>query len=158
MSNATGLKWLYKEHLNYGNVPAGGDEAAYSKALLVCAKGDGVISENERAWMVGYAAAFGADEAHLEMLKAYDGGDDIVALVAANPGLKAQSRDVVYDAIRVSYADGDMSDGERQAIAYMAQQLGLAAELVGQLEAVYLAEQSLKQARWALTYPQGAPL
>lgn len=155
MTTTTGLTWLYKEHLNFKSIPPANDGAlSYLKAILICVKGDGTISEAERAWVIGYAEAFGASAQNVEALKTYAGDDDLVAVTANEPAIR---RDALYDAIRASYADGELAAGERQVIERLATQLGFTADLVAQLEAIYLAECAVKEARLKLTYPQGLP-
>jgi hypothetical protein len=54
-------EWVYKYTLNFKQPPQGAIEA-FAKALLIAAKGDSVISQAERDWVVGLTAAKGASD------------------------------------------------------------------------------------------------
>ena len=54
-------EWVYKYTLNFKQLPQGAIEA-FAKALLIAAKGDSVISQAERDWVVGLTAAQGASD------------------------------------------------------------------------------------------------
>lgn len=54
-------EWVYKYTLNFKQPPQGAIEA-FAKALLIAAKGDSVISQAERDWVVGLTAAQGASD------------------------------------------------------------------------------------------------
>ena len=54
-------EWVYKYSLNFKQPPQGAIEA-FAKALLIAAKGDSVISQAERDWVVGLTAAQGASD------------------------------------------------------------------------------------------------
>jgi len=54
-------EWVDKYTLNFKQPPQGAIEA-FAKALLIAAKGDSVISQAERDWVVGLTAAQGASD------------------------------------------------------------------------------------------------
>lgn len=136
----------------------GADFNAYMKSLLICAKGDGVLSEPERDWVLGYCAALGGDASLVDELTTYTADDDLEGMISqasvANVGRGA----MVFDAIRACDADGELAPGEMAAIKQAASALGLPEETVDRLRELYEQERDARNARNNLLYPNGAPL
>jgi len=128
------------------------------KAILICANGDGKLTPEERDWVTGYFAAFGAPDSLLDEMRSYKADDDIEAVISGTPASDASRRFLVYDAIRACSADGAYSDPERATVIRMAAKLGISEDLVKQIEEVCLEQARLRQKRLALMYPEGAPL
>lgn len=128
------------------------------KAILICANGDGKLAPMERDWVIGYFAAFGAPDSLLDEAQSYTADEDIEKIISATPEAHASRRFLVYDAIMACSADGAYSDQERAMVTRMAAKLGIAEDLVRQIEEVCLEEARMREKRLALVYPDGAPL
>ena len=152
-----GYLWAFKDKANFGAPPTA-DDWSYMKAVLICANGDGTLAPEERDWAIGHAAAFGAPDSLLDELKTYKADEDIEQVISATPASSASRRFLVYDSIRACSADGGYSDRERAMVIRMAAKLGLAEDLVRQIEEVCLEEARLRERRLKLVYPEGSPL
>jgi hypothetical protein len=153
-----GHLWLFKDHTSFDTLPTADVFESYMKAILICANGDGKLTSEERDWVIGYMAAFGAPDSLLDEMRSYKANDDIEAVISATPASDASRRFLVYDAIRACSADGAYSDPERATVIKMAAKLGISEDLVKQIEEVCLEQAKLRQKRLALMYPEGAPL
>ncbi|MGX2992934.1 TerB family tellurite resistance protein [Streptomyces sp. JNUCC 64] len=151
-------EWLFKQEWNFDNSPRTGDIDTYARALLVCAKGDGVISLRERDWVLGYYAAFAGHPEGLARLAVYPGDDDIVDLVTRSAVVNGSRGALVFDALRACDADGDLAPGEVARIKRAATALGVDEDTVDRLKELYLQEKAARTARNALLYPDGSPL
>ncbi|MFD5558601.1 TerB family tellurite resistance protein [Streptomyces sp. NPDC127068] len=155
---ATG-KWLFKQDWAFNTAPDFGDVRVYAKALLVVARGDGVISPEERDWVLGYIAALTGSDAQLQQeLADYAADDDVVALVETASAVTLHSRTpLIFDALRACDADGDLAPGEIEQIKRMASALGITEEAVDRLKEFYFEEKAARVARIAAVFPQGTP-
>ncbi len=106
----TSFAWLGKETFGVPSemVMSISDEEnmAYAKALVICAKGDGEISPDERAWLIGYSVTQGHSEHVVETISTYGGDDSIEDVLGASPNMPGYRRFLVYDALRACSADG----------------------------------------------------
>ncbi len=152
MSEQIGTLWLYKNRWNFESTPTHDDYIFYGQALLVCAKGDGVLDDAERKWVLGYMAAFGCPQEVREMLSEYHADDTISDVLSkvTHVTLEATGSAVVYDAVAACWADGELSDGEIAKIKEMGAQMKVSAEKVDQLIANYAEEQANRQRRLEL--------
>lgn len=125
----------------------------YLKTIMACARGDGVLSPNEKSWGDRLWAACGAHPATIRALEAYDGNEDPVAILERNmPIAKTWGRVAIFDAIRAASADHDYADAERAAIRRVAQKLEIDDATVAAIEDVFRREQELKQHRIAVMF------
>jgi hypothetical protein len=152
-----GLLWLLREYLNFKSKPPVSDYENYGKALITCANGDGRITTEEREFVLGYFDAFGCEPQVLDILRTYDGGEEMGEIINRSPLLQATARASVYDAIRACMADGELHDEEKKTISKMASTLGLDDFDVQELIDVYIQELEVKEKRQRLTYPEGQP-
>jgi hypothetical protein len=150
-------EWLFQHEWNFGELPPASAVSNYMKSLLICTKGDGVISPQEREWVVGYSAAMGGSAELVEEMRTYEGDDDLASLVSMEPSVDASRGALVFDAIRASDADGELAPGELETIREMAGLLGVP-EVVDPLYDLYKQESDIRAKRNALTHPSGAPL
>jgi hypothetical protein len=143
--------WLLREMPDF---PAGVPEDErldYLKAIMACARGDGVLAPAERSRVIGYGAACGATLATVDALEAYGADEDVAAILERSmPVAESWGCVAAYDAIRASAADGDYDDGAGAAVRREAATLGVGDDVVGQLEALHEAEWDLKRRRIAL--------
>lgn len=122
-----------------------GTQVAMGKAILAVAAADGKLTARERTFLVGRARMFGANDEELAEIAAFDPKTvPLDALIDAVP--PAARRLVLYDAVMVSRSDG-FGEKERVAAVKMAQRLGLSAEYVDALEAHFIAEDGIRDAR-----------
>jgi uncharacterized tellurite resistance protein B-like protein len=126
------------------------DNMAFAKALLVCAKGDGVISKREREWLVGYMSVTGVLPSVVEMVKTYDGEDSIDDLLKASPTMPTYGRAILYDALRICASDGELHPAELDSIRRMADAMGISREVVATLELIVQEEEKLRKRRHKL--------
>jgi uncharacterized membrane protein YebE (DUF533 family) len=145
------FEWLGWEQFEmppeYAGVMTDDTNLRYAKALIVCAAGDGVISERERQWVVGYLITVGDSDAVIEEIRAYSGNDSLKDLIGDDPLLVLTGRSIIYDALRACAADGDLADGERDRILEAAAELGVPAETVAELEEIVQQEGVLRKRR-----------
>ncbi len=147
--------WVYK-HLQGANKQLP-DEAigTFAKALLIAAKGDSVLSQDERDWVIGLTAAKGASEALLAELETYSGDEDIESLLQSNPVSNKSRRNLIYTAIQASDADGTYNEGEKAAIRSIASKLEISEDVVAELENFYQKEKELFDNKISLLFPDG---
>ncbi|MFE0062980.1 hypothetical protein [Streptomyces sp. NPDC059003] len=152
-----GDAWLFKHDWGFDTKPSAGDFDAYMRSLLVCAKGDGAVSAEERNWVLGYCAALGGDPELIQRLETYPADDELTELVLREPVVDASRRALVFDAIRACDADGELASGELESIREMAGLLGVA-DSVDRLHELYRQEEKARADRLAVIFPDGAPL
>ncbi|NET56845.1 MAG: hypothetical protein F6K47_11985 [Symploca sp. SIO2E6] len=148
--------WIFNQIYGFNTIPPTGDTEIFTKAILICAKGDGVLSPAERNWVVGRAASLRSSG--YELAKTYS-ADEALADVLANSSAidKSGRRSIIYVAIQACAADGDFNQEERDKIHAMAQSLGIEEDVVNQIEEVCLEEAKTREKRIALLFPEGAP-
>lgn len=148
--------WVYKYTLNFKR-PSQGAIEAFSKALLIAAKGDREISQAERDWVVGLTAAKGASEQLIEELKNYQANEDIDQVISKDSVADGAREALLYTAIEASAADGEYNDGEKASVRKIAAKLGVSEDVVKQLEAHYQEERALFKKKIKTLYPNGHP-
>ncbi|NUR25187.1 MAG: hypothetical protein HOV83_04955 [Catenulispora sp.] len=153
---ALGSQWLFKQEADYGTVPDERSFAAYAKAVMVCANGDGEIAPAERAWIVGRFAALGASPDLLSELRDYPATQDLAELVGASSAIGSSTRSLIYDALRACAADGELHPGEIEAVRTMNARLGHPDALVDQWLELHQEEQRLRARRLELIWPDPA--
>jgi hypothetical protein len=150
--------WLLREMWDFPSGVPEDDRVDYLKAIMACARAGAELSKAEKDWVIGYGAACGAHQATIDALEAYDGDEDVVAIVERNmPVADTWGRVAVFDAIRASNADVEYTDGERAAVRREASRLGVSEEVVVALEELYEREQELKRDRIALVFGKEVP-
>ncbi|MBW4593034.1 MAG: TerB family tellurite resistance protein [Brasilonema angustatum HA4187-MV1] len=147
-------QWVYKYTLNFKQPPQGAIEA-FAKSLLIAAKGDSVISQAERDWVVGLTAAKGASEELIEKLKNYAADEDIEQVLSKDSIADGAREALLYTAIEASAADGEYNDGEKASVRKIAAKLGVSEDVVKQLEAHYEEEKALFKKKIKTLYPNG---
>ena len=122
----------------------------YAKAVIVCAAGDGEISERERQWLIGYLITGGDSEAIIDVVRTYTASDSLKDLIGDDPYLVLTGRSMIYDALRACAADGELAEGERQRIMEAAAELNVPVETVTELEEIVGQEAVLRKRRHKL--------
>lgn len=122
---------------------------SYAFAVLKAAAGDGILSDVERNWLINFATACGASEEQLQAYRTFDPATaNLDALLEPLRAIRP-ARALVYDAIRVSSADG-YHEKERAAVEHVAKAVGVSLDIVRALEGVVAAEAALRATRVAL--------
>lgn len=151
--------WLFKNYWGFTMLPAVEAYPFFAKALMICAAGDGVLSPEEKDWIMGYMGSLGTPDEVLEELQTFDPtGQDIAAFVAEFPSVYESRRAMVYDALRACYADGELAKGELTAVKSMATTFEVSAKEVDNFIHILEEETALTKRRLALTYPEGNSL
>ncbi|MGR9107574.1 MAG: TerB family tellurite resistance protein [Gammaproteobacteria bacterium] len=158
-----GNLWVLNRILGFNTFPASdnydADWSAVAKAILICAKGDGVLAPAERDWQISFFSALGAPEALLKEMETYEANDDLVKILenSSDHIKNLVQKDVVYQAIKASAADDEYSELENKKICKMAELLGVTSEEVGQLVDLHKEEEQLREKRIKLIFPNGSP-
>ncbi|MEW9550309.1 hypothetical protein [Nonomuraea sp. NPDC050783] len=148
-----GALWLFKKDWSFDSKPSIDDFESYAKALMICAKGDGVIAPAEREWIVGYFAAFGCTDRLAETLEKYEANDTFEAVLSNSDAARACSRGIVHDAIRACSADGELQEGELASIRTMNRLLGHPDELVDEWVEFHRNEARMRTQRAEMIWP-----
>ena len=156
MSEMLRRNWFFTETWNFKSPPPREADVFFAKAILMCAKGDGVLSQPERDFIVGYFATIGAPESMIQELQTYEGGDDLSAMVAPIPDPGIHNA-IIYFALKACEADGQLSDGERARIHKLANQLNVTSETVDSIYDLYQEETKMKEKRLGILFPAGSP-
>lgn len=150
--------WVLREMWDFPSGVPEDDRVDYLKAIMACARAGKELAPAEKDWVIGYGAACGAHQATIDALEAYDGDEDVAAILERNmPVANTWGRVAVFDAIRASSADGAYSEEERAAVRTEASRLGVPEEVVVALEAMHQREQELKRDRIALVFGNDIP-
>ncbi len=159
MTNNVGVRWINEEFYGFTQPVPPETDRNYFKALFIVANGDGVITEKERKWIVGFAAAQGASPAVIDELQKYSGNDDLNSLLSADPTLdpKYTARPLIRDAILAASADDEYSSAERETVLKLAKQLGVSEDVVSQIEQSVTQVKKLRQQEIELLFPEGKP-
>ncbi|MGR9108351.1 MAG: hypothetical protein ACU843_15635 [Gammaproteobacteria bacterium] len=152
-------KWYYKELWGWDleSICEGPVRETFLKALMVCAAGDGELSEDERSWILGRAAAAGAPDELLESLRTYPADEDINEIVGRTLATNNSKRAVVYFAIKAAAADQEYGEQERAKVREIAASMDIPSTEVAQLEILVAEEAVQKLKRISLCFPDGSP-
>jgi hypothetical protein len=148
-----GARWTFAELWNSDLAMDQSVLLDFFKALIVCCNADDNLTDAERAWCVGYAAAIGADEHTLAELRTYAGRDELTVFFDRGLQWSTAPRTVIYESIRACASDADYNQPERDKIARMAALLDIGDDEVAQLEQVYKDEQVLRTRKLTLAFP-----
>lgn len=152
-----GSSWIFNWFFGFNQIPTNEDSCIYMKSVLCCAKGDGVLSSEERDWAIGFAGSWGVADWVIEELKTYEADEDLAEVIARSPQVSIAQRDILLTAIWVCAADGELHEKEKIKIRQMASILGVKEEKVEQLEQLQQEESALRQKRINLLYPEKSP-
>ena len=128
----------------------------YFKALLVFARGDGVLSERERSWVVGFAALLGHSDEFLQFVHSYSADDNIDELIEELNASQEAQRALLYDAICACTADG-YHELEQQRIHRVAKSLGIPDNVIVRIEALVTSELELTAVKRQILHNNVAP-
>ncbi|AOX04063.1 hypothetical protein BJP34_01130 [Moorena producens PAL-8-15-08-1] len=151
-----GKLWIMKEVYGAKTLPKTESYETFIKSALICAKGDGVLTPEERDWVVGRAAAF--RNSGYELAKTYPADEDLLDVLANSSTLnKSGRRMIIYVAIQACAADGEFHPDERAKVHKMAQSLGIEEDVINEIEQFCMEEAKMREKRIALIFPEGVP-
>ncbi|NEO42037.1 MAG: hypothetical protein F6J90_39235 [Moorea sp. SIOASIH] len=155
LGNYRYFRWIINELYGMKTIPAIEDVEAVMKAVLICAKGDGVLAPEERDWVVGRAAAY--HNPKYELAKTYEANEDLLDILNQASTIGSDPRVIIYIAIQACAADGEYNSGEQAAVRKLAKYIGIEEDVVTQIEELYTEEAKIREKRIALLFPNGAP-
>ncbi len=143
--------WIMDELYGIKEVPPQQDYESFTKAVLICAKGDGTISPEERGWFAGRSAAYRNTKGY-ELAKIYAGDDDLQEVLAgsANVASRKGRLIIIYVAIQTCTADGEYHSGEQEKVREMAAKLGIEESVVQEIEQLCVEEAEIRKKRLAI--------
>jgi len=143
--------WMMDELYGIKAVPPDEDSESFTKAVLICAKGDGTISSEERAWFVGCSAAYQNAKGY-ELSKSYTGDDDLQKVLEGSANVATQKGRLItlYVAIKACSSDADYHPDEQKKIRKMATLLGIEESVVKEIEQLCVEEAAIRQKRLSL--------
>ncbi len=151
-------RFFLQQFVGFSMIPEDHVQEIYAKALLICAKGDGVLHDDERAWVRGYFASTGAPDHVLALIETYQGDDDINDVLALDERTaRMAARNIVFDALRVCAADDELSSRERDTIFGVGVKMGLTHREVEQVEAAYRVYTAALENKMTVLFPHEAP-
>lgn len=151
-----GKLWIMNQLYGFKSIPPDENYEAFIKAVLICAKADGVLAPEERNWVVGRAASFRTPV--YELAKTYSADEDLLdVLNKASTLEKNGRRAIIYTAILACSADGEFHPDEREKVYTMAEKLGVKKEIVDSLEQLCAEEAQVREKRIGLLFPNGTP-
>ncbi len=132
--------------------PSHEDMEVYGNVLLAIAGADGEISAREWEFLEGLARSLGATDQLIQKWRAFDYKKANLESLLKHAHVKTRRRALLYDAIRVSRADGVYAKEERAAAARAAKTLGVDPAVVAAIEGLVEMETSLRNMRSSLLY------
>lgn len=123
----------------------------YGFALLVIAGSDGEVSDPELEWLtISLGQSLKVDEATIAAWEEYDFEEDELESVFQrinSVSVASFNKLLIYDAIRMSYADDDYADDERARVGEAAAMLGLNKDVVMAIEVLVEQERATDKLR-----------
>lgn len=123
----------------------------YGYALLTIAGSDGEVSDPELEWLtIECAQAVGVDEETIAEWEEYDfeeGDLEEIFYEFNSKSFANFNKLLIYDAIRMSSADGDYAEDEREQVHHAAQILRVPMETVMAIEALVDLEHAANKLR-----------
>lgn len=149
-----GAIWIFNYLFGFSELPDKEIDDLFNKAALLCNGGDGEVSDAELQWLLGFAAAKGADIDELSRLKEMSSSIDtsIIHTMEIPEKLK---KALIYCAISASSADGIYHVMEGEMIRKIANSMGLSDYIVEQIEELCEREDDLRLRRIQLLFPKG---
>ena len=158
MSQEVASRWWLNSEFGFNDIPPAEAQVVLQRAIMVCAKGDGDLSQKERDWIVGFGAVCNLSGGDIEAVRSYAADDDIASLVGSNPIVQQfGKRPGLYFAIRAAKSDGDLAEGEVATIERLAEQMGESAGTVQDIVALVEEEDALRARRLSLLGLEQAP-
>ena len=142
-----------KRHYNVSGTVSFDVAKNYCGALLTIAGADGELADEELAWFLDEQVMIGAPDEVLQFIKEFDWRDakleELVQSLHYDFDLNA-SRIMLYQAIKMSRADGEYHPKEREAVWKAAEMLNVEPEAVRSLEILAEMEDNVGRMRFNL--------
>ena len=126
----------------------------YGYVLLVIAGADEEVSEKEMDWLINHQTKFGAPEEVIALYKSFDyknaNIEELLPNIKVDVSTWSAPRELIYNAIRMSSADGVYAQAERETVKKAAKMLGVSDDIVLTLENLVNMEQAVVNMRKAL--------
>ncbi|MEO1560794.1 MAG: TerB family tellurite resistance protein [Cyanobacteria bacterium J06632_19] len=110
----------------------------YGYVLLAIAGADEEVSEKEMDWLIIHQMKFGAPQDVIELYKYFDyknaNIEELLPNIKVDVATWSASRELIYNAIRMSSADGIYAQAERETVKKAAKMLGVSDDIVLTLE------------------------
>ncbi|CAF1349414.1 unnamed protein product [Rotaria sp. Silwood1] len=123
------------------------------------AAADGIFSEEERKWIIGFASTCGYPQELLNKFQTYEPGHSSEVKKYFQdvdlPYVQRSRLSIVYYGLRAANADGELHEKEIEAIHALAKQLGVTDDQLQQMRAICDAEDKLREKRAKLLFPEG---
>jgi tellurite resistance protein len=149
-----GAMWIFNYLFGFSTLPDKEIDNLFNEAALLCSGGDGEVSGEELQWLLGFAAAKGADSETLSRLEAMSSSID-TSLINNMEIPENLKKALIYCAINASSADGIYHVMEGEMIRKIANNMGLSDYIVEQIEDVCQREDELRLRRIQLLFPKG---
>lgn len=140
----------------YGNkhLPPAADLEPAWKAVKIVAVGDGKLSDAERHFLVGKMHALHTPPEVIAIVVAYDPRGELparlLAKLATSPDARASlGAWIVYEALSVALADGDLATGELDVVQKIAATMDVRSSVVDTLASIVREETALRERRVA---------
>lgn len=151
-------RFFFEQFVGFHAQPDDRVQEIYAKAMIQCAKGDGILHEKERDWIRGYFASTGAPDHVMKLVDTYEGGEDLSEVLSGDERTaKMAARNLVFDALRVCEADGELAPAELEKIHAMGKAMGLDEGAIRQVEAAYHVYKAAFENKMAVLFPGAAP-
>lgn len=153
-SQHIGALWIFNYFFGFSKLPDKEIDNLFNKAALLCSGGDGEVSGEELQWLLGFAAAKGADMSELSSLEEMSSSIDprLIDTMEIPDNLK---KALIYCAINASSADGIYHVMEGEMIRKIANNMGISDYIVEQIEDLCAREDDLRLRRIQLLFPKG---
>jgi len=142
-----------KRHYNVSGTVSMEVAKNYCGALLTIAGADGELADEELAWFLDEQVMIGAPDEVIQAIKAFDWQnanlEELVNSLHYDFDLNAR-RIMLYQAIKMSSADGEYHPKEREAVWKAAEMLKVEPEAVRSLEILAEMEDSVDRMRFNL--------
>ena len=142
-----------KRHYNISGTVSLDVAKNYCGALLAIAGADGELADEELAWFLDEQVMIGAPDEVIQAIKAFDWQnanlEELVNSLHYDFDLNAR-RIMLYQAIKMSRAEGEYHPKEREAVWKAAEMLNIEPEAVRSLEILAEMEDSVDRMRFNL--------
>jgi tellurite resistance protein len=149
-----GAIWIFNYLFGFTELPDKEIDTLFNQAALLCSGGDGEVSGEELQWLLGFAAAKGADKDELSTLEDMSSSID-TAMINTMEIPEKLKKSLIYCAINASSADGIYHVMEGEMIRKIANNMGLSDYIVEQIEDLCEREDELRLRRIQLLFPKG---
>lgn len=131
MTRCTSTRRSFLTYYGFDTIPEATEYMTYARALVAATNGDGVVSDKERTWIIGYCSSLGFPAEAMAFLESNTPVDfkELLSELESKPLVKLGARLIIFDAIRACSADGYVP-GERVTVHKLAEALEVPPEVV----------------------------